>query len=232
MPLTPSRLGRDGFPRAAFTLIELLTVIAIIGILAAILIPTVGKVRSKAKQSVKSSNYRQIWLANALYANENKGRTCPTSDAASADWRRNLAPYIQMQAAQAIDYRRIPLFIDPFYEEYDETVNNGTRTGIGMSDQLDLPATGKFNNDQQAQKYSFLLSSITYPERRCFIVDSTGPSFIRKGVATQYLPGISPDKPRHDGKNMMVKFNGQVVIVSPEEALAAISDPSVPYAGP
>ncbi|MEC7487460.1 MAG: prepilin-type N-terminal cleavage/methylation domain-containing protein, partial [Verrucomicrobiota bacterium] len=48
---------------SAFTLIELLTVIAIIGILAAILIPAVGAVRQKASQAKSSSNMRQIALA-------------------------------------------------------------------------------------------------------------------------------------------------------------------------
>ena len=46
-----------------FTLIELLTVIAIIGILAAILIPTVGKVREHAKRAKCTSNVRQLTVA-------------------------------------------------------------------------------------------------------------------------------------------------------------------------
>ena len=58
---------------SAFTLIELLTVIAIIGILAAIIIPTVSKVRSSARQASCKSNLRQIGMACNLYAEENKG---------------------------------------------------------------------------------------------------------------------------------------------------------------
>jgi prepilin-type N-terminal cleavage/methylation domain-containing protein/prepilin-type processing-associated H-X9-DG protein len=60
-------------PRAAFTLIELLTVIAIIGILAAILIPVVGRVRESARSSACVSNLRQISTAFTLYAADNGG---------------------------------------------------------------------------------------------------------------------------------------------------------------
>ena len=57
----------------AFTLIELLTVIAIIGILAAIVIPVVGRVRLAAKNAECASNLRQWAQAVMLYANDNKG---------------------------------------------------------------------------------------------------------------------------------------------------------------
>ncbi|MDR1284276.1 MAG: prepilin-type N-terminal cleavage/methylation domain-containing protein [Opitutaceae bacterium] len=66
-------------PRAAhaFTLVELLTVIAIIGILAGILIPVTSSVRARARVVACGSNLRQIALANIAYANENKGQFPP-----------------------------------------------------------------------------------------------------------------------------------------------------------
>ncbi len=51
----------------AFTLIELLTVIAIIGILAAILIPTLSAVRDSAHRTQCGSNLRQIALTCLAY---------------------------------------------------------------------------------------------------------------------------------------------------------------------
>lgn len=71
----------------AFTLIELLTVIAIIGILAAILIPTVGAVRKRALKSQCSSNLHQLGMAINLYVNDNK-QVLPngTLDNANLQW--------------------------------------------------------------------------------------------------------------------------------------------------
>ncbi|CAM2919704.1 prepilin-type N-terminal cleavage/methylation domain-containing protein [Rariglobus hedericola] len=57
----------------AFTLIELLTVIAIIGILAAILFPVIGSVRKAAKYSTNVSNVRQWTVANMLHMQDHKG---------------------------------------------------------------------------------------------------------------------------------------------------------------
>ncbi|RRJ97314.1 prepilin-type N-terminal cleavage/methylation domain-containing protein [Opitutaceae bacterium TAV4] len=59
---------------AAFTLIELLTVIAIIGILAAIIIPTVGKVRQTARMTHSIANLRTIGQAILSHTGENRQR--------------------------------------------------------------------------------------------------------------------------------------------------------------
>lgn len=56
--------------RRGFTLIEILLVIAIIGVLAAILFPVFASVREKGRQISCVSNLHQLGLAVALYAQD------------------------------------------------------------------------------------------------------------------------------------------------------------------
>ena len=70
----PRRVRHRVSSAAAFTLIELLTVIAIIGILAAIVIPTVGTVREKAQRAVDQNSVREILKAAQIYAGDNQDR--------------------------------------------------------------------------------------------------------------------------------------------------------------
>ncbi|MFH1500053.1 MAG: prepilin-type N-terminal cleavage/methylation domain-containing protein [Verrucomicrobiota bacterium] len=81
--------------RRAFTLIELLTVIAIIGILAAILIPVVGKVRVAAAKSACTGNLRELASASLLFANDHKHQL-PTRDSGQ-HWRDWAHPHVYHQ---------------------------------------------------------------------------------------------------------------------------------------
>ena len=79
-----SSFDRSHSARKAFTLIELLTVIAIIGVLAAILIPTVGAVRKSARSAQAISNIKQIGMATLLYSQDNRGAILGQGDNADS----------------------------------------------------------------------------------------------------------------------------------------------------
>jgi len=64
--IRPGRRNR----RNAFTLVELLVVIAIIAALLGVLIPALSSARETAKRTVCASSLKQLGLASAAYANE------------------------------------------------------------------------------------------------------------------------------------------------------------------
>lgn len=73
--------------RQAFTLVEMLVVIAIIGILAALLLPVLARGAERAKRVYCVNNLRQIGIATRIFANEHNDKL-PLSggDSTNAIW--------------------------------------------------------------------------------------------------------------------------------------------------
>ena len=75
--------------RQAFTLIELLIVIAIIALLAAILFPVFGRARENARRTSCASNMKQMGLAMLQYAQDYDERYCRPYN-----WDTLIVPYL------------------------------------------------------------------------------------------------------------------------------------------
>jgi prepilin-type N-terminal cleavage/methylation domain-containing protein/prepilin-type processing-associated H-X9-DG protein len=74
------------FCRRAFSLVELLVVIGIIGILLALLMPTLQGARRAARTAQCASNLRQLMIAFTNYATENQGAFPPNIGPAGIFW--------------------------------------------------------------------------------------------------------------------------------------------------
>ncbi len=104
------------FYRAAFTLIELLIVVAIIGILAAIAVPNFLNAQIRAKVSRAQADLRTIRTAVQAYALDHDGP--PANTHPSLGYRTNgyLGPHITTPVAYLTD----GLLLDPFFKSHDE----------------------------------------------------------------------------------------------------------------
>ena len=83
--------------KAGFTLVEIMIVVAIIGLLAAIAIPNFVKARATSQANACINNLRQIDAAANQWALENKKKTGDTITFPS-----DLTPYIKLNASSSI----------------------------------------------------------------------------------------------------------------------------------
>lgn len=154
----------------AFTLIELLTVIAIIGVLAAIIIPVVGNGRASAQKAECLSNLRQIGLSLRLYAGDRANRLpcvfgVNPGVTGDSDWSAALAPYLTPRS------NGLPngVFVCPSADFADAPPGEIHRT---------YSAGGAFSGltpaaDDNAPSVPRALSSIASPSRSVWLIEGT-----------------------------------------------------------
>lgn len=93
-----------GIVRSAFTLIELLLVIAIIALLISIILPALGQARETSLATVCTSNCGQFGKAANLYANDYKDQVWPKFDWAPIPYQVQGLTGVQQGSGQLYKY--------------------------------------------------------------------------------------------------------------------------------
>jgi prepilin-type N-terminal cleavage/methylation domain-containing protein/prepilin-type processing-associated H-X9-DG protein len=94
---TPSVSQHTNSGRHAFTLVELLVVVSVVGVLMALLLPAVQAAREAAHRTTCGNNLRQVGLAVIQYCDDHRGLFPKTTHDTDADrcWIYTLAPYLE-----------------------------------------------------------------------------------------------------------------------------------------
>lgn len=217
----------------AFTLVELLVVVAILAILAAILFPVFASAKNSAKKSICASNQRQIGQGFLLYAADNDDAYPNNGDPylwVGKRWRWPVMPYIGAGQRQGANYSATAsnpsIFLCPadtlagaaydatsyaysaaFYHSPDQINSMRLRNTI-LS--LNDPGPGAVTISQTA-------TAVLDPARKALLTEwynshDFGPSG-RIGFWGTLKPGLVPGDDRWQGSRVFVFADGHAKLI-------------------
>jgi prepilin-type N-terminal cleavage/methylation domain-containing protein/prepilin-type processing-associated H-X9-DG protein len=203
-------------PRRAFTLIELLVVLAIIAILAGLLLPVLGRAKTKAHNAACLNNLRQLGIATRLYADDNEERL----------------PSAEILPTQPIDPKNpLPRICDVLASYVGR--NAGTNTNRATVFKCPADKRGRFAAEGSSYEWNTDLNGRRIDETRtesAFLLLRRGdPSGGITNFFLTFPPGTTPllldydefhPRPPKPGKNV-VFMDGHV---APMEAIRDASD--------
>ncbi|HOX40365.1 MAG TPA: type II secretion system protein [Candidatus Brocadiia bacterium] len=198
-----------------FTLMELLVVIAVISILAAMLLPVTAQSRSLARFARCRSNMRQLAMANQIYADDYAGQIITTR-------YNNLSGKIYPYMLKDYLGGQKDVFLCPEEEQakYAEDWNDRGSLAIGLNREPESVEGGRIYENPPPHRR---LGEYKRPYDALLFADSTcGPNYrgfqVRVGIKPDTQSGISS---RHRGRTNMVMVDSTAKAVKTEGAYIA-----------
>lgn len=181
-----------------FSLVELLVILAVLGILAAILFPVVSSAVASSRSSRCMSNLRQLGSGVQLYANDHNGLFPANGGSKESPqlWGQRIAPYVGIDFLGPVNQGKLPP--DPFScpEEHDMTMTGSHRSHYSKNIELNGSPSGTVK-----------VTQIPYPEKTFLLADSLG-----RDMSYLYEKSFAP---RHDGKANVIFVDMHVESLDP-----------------
>lgn len=205
---------------SAFTLIELLAVIAVIGILTSLGFAGYGDIRSRKNDLECASRLRALGQSVLLYAGDSEGRF-PQSGHSGSSWATAVAPYLgQPQLDNPLDYRERTPFVCPLHAETDASAHwsYGLNVFFELSAQLrytpaGLPILGSRDNYSGSPETWHRLGDIPAPSATVLLAENAHPvadHFMAHQWSAPAAARNAVASGRHDGKSHYAFVDGHV----------------------
>jgi len=169
-------------PDSAFTLVELLVVISILGLVVGLSLPVVGKARQAASRGVSASNLKNFAAAMMSYATDNGGSLPGASNTLSGISpiaKDNAANSLQVQLMDYLEKERPP----------------GNKWGTYFMKSISYPAWLSYNkgtNDRQIPAY---IACQSYPDSQLGTISPFGGPDNSLPMRLSQIPQGSTNRP-------------------------------------
>ena len=222
----------------AFTLVELLAVIAIVGILAAIIIPVVGMMRESARATQCASNLRQLQTAASLWIADH-GNQMPDArqwgynqGASSEAQKYQLNAYLNIRATKGQAWGDAPSAM----KCESAFANQASTQEWGRTYSINTYATSTLDGETRlaSNGYPARLSWIPNPARMAFFMDgaaAVGSGSYQTNVSGSYVAPSSatPLTYPHRGAVNVVFLDGHVERIDKAVMIADRADSNTPF---
>jgi len=197
------------YPWRGFTLVELLVVIVIVGILIALVMPSITKARDSA-QSVKCmSNLRQIWVMTETYCTDN-GNILPPSygwTSGGSVWLEYLVAQVKgisiYDARDAIARGEVPSHCPIVLpSDKDITLKSPSGASYWINYGVNFNNLGQFQTTNGLPNFSRL--KVSLPSKCIYLADAPG------ALLNPYGPPAWQAAARHHGRSNVLWMDGHV----------------------